>query len=768
MIKKIICVMLALCMLFSFAACNNPENSTPTEKTQLATPQLLNIASDGYISWQLVDNATTYVVNIDGEVFTTSERWFQAPDITKTFTVFVIATAEGFFDSQPTETRTFTPSKKPPIVDGEDPVTVGIGGGSEIKGHTGKTIQLTAKVNGTDNTEVVWSVEEGGQFVEIDNNGKLTVTQTVDGDKLVTVKAVSKADSTAFATRIITVVAKQQLTQQMLDVFSNVDKIGFEGYLLTNAYEQKITDVFYRSYTSVVKTAMDGTSWYAEYANASGNQSALYCKNVDGIANQCSLSFTNDEDYTPIRENNQDVTWQQSGLYNNLKDLSVSDFEFNVDTWRYEYVGGDQSFVKRVVASANPYDFVPVNLMLIIDEGQIMGLYSQSEPDYTVSEGYKCIHELFVAINIDETVTVPTIGKYNHQDIHDQLQTAIDNMKALTSYKTDVYESIVAYGVQSQGGYVETVTPDTCYFQEYTMDMDRFGNYIRTDVPGDVFGFKKIGDNLYNQFYKTETGFTASRAFEKSFDEAKPSFEFSAELFRSYYQDAKTGEITYYVDAPMSQVATTFYMPVGNDRPLYGIYAQEGYINGQAITPYVVVKDGYIVQAGFYFNMLIMYGAIIIEFSDFNTATLPEEVSLTPRYTPNSWTQLNILVSSAVEGGSDTEVNAWEYLKELFGSEQAAEQLPFFGDVLGDTFGLAYTTLKVPTGGGKAVTTIYFYYDVPLELDTSISTALNKLYDQLTEAGYTRGANSIFSKGNIRVQPLDVNLDLIIYVWAVE
>lgn len=769
MMKKVLCVLLAACLLFSFTACDQPD--PPQEKVKLATPTSLSVDDEGYISWQRVDNATKYVVNVDGTTYTTSERWFQAPDVSKSFGAFVVATAEGYEDSDPTQTVTFTPSTNPPIIEPDEKISVGIGGGSEIKGHQGKTIQLTAKVNGTDETTVTWSVEEGSEYVEIDQNGKLTVIKSVDGDKIVKVKAVSTADANASATRIITVVAKQQLTQQMLDVFSDVDRIGFEGYLLTSAYEQKLTDVFYRSYTSAVKTSMDGTSWYAEYSNAVGTASGLYCKNVNGIANHCGLSFQNDEQYTPITENGKEVTWQNSGLYNNLKNLSVSDFEFNTDTWRYEYVGGDPTFVKRVVASANPYDFVPTNLMLIIDEGQVMGLYSKSEPDYTVSEGYKCIHELFVAINIDETVTIPQIGKYSHDDIHNQLQTAIDNMKNLESYKADVYESIVAYGVQSQGGYVETITQDTCYFQEYTVDTDRFGNYIRTETPGDVTGFKKINEGLYNQFYKSETGYVASRAFDKSFSNAKPSFDFAAELFRQYYEDPKTGETTYYVDSTMSQVATTFYTPVGNDRSLYGIYAQEGYLNGQSITPYVVVKDGYIVEAGFYFNMLIMYGAIIIEFSDFNTATLPEEVTLTPRQTPSSWTELSIQLSTSDgETEEDTEVNAWEYLKKFFGSEENAQQLPFFGDVLGDTFGLALTTLRIPTGSGnngQTVKTIYFYYDVPLELDTSINTSLNKLYDQLTQAGYTRGANSIFSKGNVRVQPLDVNLDLIIYVWAV-
>lgn len=65
--------------------------------------------------------------------------------------------------------------------------------------------------------------------------------------------------------------------------------------------------------------------------------------------------------------------------------------------------------MKKVVASANPYNFEPKALGLLIDEGQVMGIYAESNDDYSISEGYLAVQELFVAINKGETVVVPQI-----------------------------------------------------------------------------------------------------------------------------------------------------------------------------------------------------------------------------------------------------------------------------------------------------------------------------------------------------------------------
>ena len=107
------------------------------------------------------------------------------------------------------------------------------------------------------------------------------------------------------------------------------------------------------------------------------------------------------------------VSWEDAGLYNNLKGLKLSDFQFNEKTWRYEYVGSDERLDEKIVASANPYDFIADGFSLIIEDGEILGIYAKSKDDYSIAVGYKAIQELIVAINFDETVDVKRITKFS-------------------------------------------------------------------------------------------------------------------------------------------------------------------------------------------------------------------------------------------------------------------------------------------------------------------------------------------------------------------
>ena len=63
--------------------------------------------------------------------------------------------------------------------------------------------------------------------------------------------------------------------------------------------------------TSDVKTAMDGTNWYTEYDNATtGTTQGMYYKNDGGIASQVSVSFMNEESFTPMLDDDLNpVTW---------------------------------------------------------------------------------------------------------------------------------------------------------------------------------------------------------------------------------------------------------------------------------------------------------------------------------------------------------------------------------------------------------------------------------------------------------------------------
>lgn len=68
-----------------------------------------------------------------------------------------------------------------------------------------KTAQYTisALPEGTSQTEVIWSITSGSEYAKIDENGKLTVIQTVES-ATVTIKAVSLYNSSVYAEKQIT------------------------------------------------------------------------------------------------------------------------------------------------------------------------------------------------------------------------------------------------------------------------------------------------------------------------------------------------------------------------------------------------------------------------------------------------------------------------------------------------------------------------------------------------------------------------------------
>lgn len=149
----------------------------------------------------------------------------------------------------------------------------------------------------------------------------------------------------------------------------------------------------------------------------------------------------------------------------------------------------------KIVASANPYDFIADGFSLIIEDGEILGIYAKSKDDYSIAVGYKAIQELIVAINFDETVDVKRITKFSHENgVHDELAEAIANMRALKSYTLD-FKSIVAsymYTGLVQSGYTEYVTQNDCYFLPYSVTYDKKGNEIHNYKENADYGYHKI------------------------------------------------------------------------------------------------------------------------------------------------------------------------------------------------------------------------------------------------------------------------------------
>ena len=795
--KKILCAIIIAVLCLTFVGCGDETVEDPVQ--QLATPENVVCSDTGLITWNEVEHADYYIVVHNGNNYRTNTNSYQVGSVINDFTYAVIAAAdEGriFKNSNPSETQTF---KGKGVTVTIDPMFEGLNvsiTGNQLVG-SGRSTQLTAVVNypdGNSSKRIKWSVVDGASYGSIDDKGMFTAAEVTE-DHDVTVRATSTDNEEKYAELVIGVMRKPDLTEKMLDSVKD-DYIGFEGYMDIDLYTFALVERYVQTvHVYGISTSMNGERWHASYLDSStGYTNELNYKkekiNAQSdvyYAQQVALSLMNDEEYFPMTDERGDpVSWEAAGLYNNFKTLTIGDFEFDEEDWRYYYKGTNAALLQNMVASSNPYEFEAERFGLIIEDGELLGIYAESKPSLTVIQGYKSYEKLYAYVNCGrDTVTVPDITKFEHnpQTVgggridHDTLGKAIENMQALENYKMDFMISTHFAGGYSISGFYETVIEGDYFFQPYNVSTY---TYLREMQKGAEYGFHKLDYNTYNSYYyyaednegiKTES-YEASRAYEGDMTNAKASFAFAPEIFNAYASTTYEGKAAklYLVDESMCHVATTFYYGVGNDMPLYGLFAMY-YPYLATSTPYVVVQDGHIVQTYFFYFLGDMYGEVVINYTDFNKAEMPESFkaelfeNYVPRVVPSSWSELTVI--NRTNTGNGEEVNLLEFLadKRLLGSTTAVENLPFFGDVLGDTFGFALGTHWAPGGSNKSVVTVMLYYDVPLDTDRSIESSMKKVQELLVKNQFTKNQYGEYVKGDISVKPVDSSLDFLIYVW---
>lgn len=96
--KKIINLVVALLSIFVLYGC-----ATNKDIQTLQVPTNVKINEEGLITWDEVNNATTYVVTINGETYIASTNSFQVKNINENFSFTVRAEAVGYKTSSETE-----------------------------------------------------------------------------------------------------------------------------------------------------------------------------------------------------------------------------------------------------------------------------------------------------------------------------------------------------------------------------------------------------------------------------------------------------------------------------------------------------------------------------------------------------------------------------------------------------------------------------------------------------------------------------------------
>ena len=70
--------------------------------------------------------------------------------------------------------------------------------------------------------------------------------------------------------------------------------------------------------------------------------------------------------------------------------------------------------------------------------------------------------------------------------------------------------------------------------------------------------------------------------------------------------------------------------------------------------------------------------------------------------------------------------------------------------------------------GNMLLPAIMLYYDVPLDLDYTIDSSIQKVNEYLIQNEFTYNPNGWYQRGDICVSPTDSSLDFVIYIWKAQ
>lgn len=100
--KKILSFFITVLALFTLFGCNNNEEKI------LTVPTNVSISAEGNITWDAVENATSYIVTINGESFIVTTNSYQVKNLKNDFSFTVKALADGYTTSEASEAKSFT------------------------------------------------------------------------------------------------------------------------------------------------------------------------------------------------------------------------------------------------------------------------------------------------------------------------------------------------------------------------------------------------------------------------------------------------------------------------------------------------------------------------------------------------------------------------------------------------------------------------------------------------------------------------------------
>lgn len=687
----------------------------------------------------------------------------------------------------------------------------------------GETVMLSAIVVGLQDASYTWTVSND-QLVKIEDN-VLSLIGSVKVDTNITITCTANGDESVFKSKTITVkapiIAGQvgELTNDVLGEIAN-ENITFSGTVTD--YYTDFNNSFNNTtqqYNSLVM--MSEGRWYGQW-NALANTSDVVADNyrrgsVDGLHDQYgNVGHALERLYIDI--NNQVASeivkdymsipaiWEAQHLWNHLGNLVVTNFVYDADTKIYTYTVNQNDMDALYLMTYLSYCLTPMlsdtlnSISFVIENGHITKLIGRTEVLYYGSETAEEADAMsyteieLIPANIGSTV-VPEPTPYSTPENADKLNTAINNMKALTSYKYSAKDTTTYAPSGDSGDYeLSSTSANTNVSAKYRrpsqvntdIKLDAFHNYQSSvGTVGEVgyvtpdaivientgkysyslddklyhteyYGYKQNNDGTYDEFsYNTSLQtFEGTRKVKGTLADVLPDFNFSADIFEFVGTSGSGSNKVYNFVLKATDVTRDVALNISMHS-----YAEDAEKSTTATLSLGVSEAGYIVSSSYSYNLSnVYYGKISTVYSDFGTIALPEDTFTTyvPRVWRTSWDQYICKYFQPTHAGASYEHNAADAFATIFGED--AKDLPtpqLFLEVFDDMIFGPFFDWREKEVDGVTVYTDYFSINVQSsEYDensriTNYEEIIEELITGLQEQGYTLDSANTDTSGGV-------------------
>lgn len=581
----------------------------------------------------------------------------------------------------------------PPVT----PVTISVSA-SASSIAIGEKVQLTADVQGTDITDVIWTVSDES-LVSVNMLGELTVIGELTIDKIVKVTATSVADPTVSAFKTIIVNAPRtdgrvgELTSEMIAALGN-QSITATG-TLTDYYQDFKNSANNSTHVYNMMVQMNDGAWKGTWSQK-GSVYLLtdnYRRGDDGYTDQAGnyghalmtmYIDRHNEVTSAVVKDYMSIPgiWESQHLWNHLGNLDVNRFTYDPEKNVYKYTTNMEDADDLYLMTYISYSLTPMlsdtvaELYLTVEDGRITKLTAQTEvllygenteedPDamsYTVFE---------VTFSEIGTTTVPDPTPYEAPEYADKLTAALANMGNAHNYTYKVVDTATnepSYGddytmsVPAATAMSLSLPNRTSAYRDYVSSVGTVGavGYVTADailvaktgkyaysMDGNDYythytGLKQNADGTYEEFaYSSkDDAFYGTRKLTGNIFDNMPTFDFSANIFEfeGMHRDKTTGRTLYTFSLIESAITRDVAMQVS----AYG-YADDAEASAGTVLQIVVDDAGNLISTTFPYSIVggVYMGYCTTTYSNVGTTALEEGTfdNYIPRVLKTSWSE---------------------------------------------------------------------------------------------------------------------------------